>query len=123
MDIEKYVIDAAKFLEEKKAKDIIVLDIRGLTHITDYFIIASGEVQIHLESLTGNIIQHLKKVTFSPRNPRPKAQIGWILLDYGDFVVHLFDEKIREFYNLERIWGKGKIIWQESQSHAAAGSA
>lgn len=111
MDTLHQVLHAAQFLEEKKAEEVVVIDLQGLTPIMDYFLIASSDVQLHLDSLNKNLQEHLRKQGIRPRNSTREAQVGWVLLDYVDFVVHLFLREMREFYDLERIWGEGNIVW------------
>ena len=94
-------------LEEKKANDIKIIDISGVSVLADYFIIASGsnrnQVQAMVDSVQEDLYKEAKQVE--------GYQTGsWILLDYADIIVHVFDEENRLFYNLERIWRDGKDI-------------
>ncbi len=114
MEIKDQVIETAKILEDKKALNIVVIELKGLTSLTDYFIIATGEVDTHLDNLSQVVLRSLKNKHLRPGNPPAKASTGWVLLDYGDFIVHLFNSGLRSYYNLERIWGEGKIVWSSS---------
>lgn len=87
-------------LEEKKATDIVILDVRKLTWITDYLIIASGETKIQTRAIAEAVIEKFEKPPFSIEG----FETSWILLDYGDFVLHIFLPEVREFYNLEKLW-------------------
>lgn len=103
----KMIIDA---LEDKKAKDIKAIDIRELTTIAHYFIIASGTSVTHIKALADNIKDKLAEAEFRPLRTEGYNQARWILLDYGDIVVHIFHEEDREYYGLERLWQDGKPV-------------
>lgn len=102
---------AYKALEDKLAIDIRVLEIRPISVIADYFIIASGSNPNQLKAMADNVEEALYKAGF-PLNHSEGTQFNssWILLDFGDIIVHLFNKEDREFYSLERIWGDAKII-------------
>ncbi len=105
------VLEVASFLDDKKAENVTVIDLRGLTTIADYFIIANAEVQTQIDSLRDNLEAFLRKKGFKKRNSAGEQHTGWVLLDYEDYVVHLFTKDLRGFYNLERIWGEGTLVW------------
>lgn len=90
---------------DKKARDIVTLDMRKLTVATDYFIICSANTTQQVKAIADNIEKELaeKEVFFAHKEGYREA--NWILLDYGDCVVHVFTEEDRHFYNLERLWG------------------
>jgi len=90
---------------EKKAYDLTVLDIRKVSIIADYFLICTGRSLIHVQGIAREIIETIAKETGV--HPRTEGMRGgrWILLDYGDLIVHVFVEEERQFYNLERLWG------------------
>ena len=96
---------------DKKAEDIVLLDLRHLSSVTDYFIIASGLVGKQLDAIGDNIKDVLKR---NNRNLYAKvhgaAETGWVLMDYGDFVIHLFTPSRRAFYDLEGLWSKGPVL-------------
>ncbi|HOL35389.1 MAG TPA: ribosome silencing factor [bacterium] len=87
-------------LEEKKAENIVILDVRKLTWITDYLIIVSGETTIQIRAMAEAVIEQFNSPPFSIEG----FETNWILLDYGDFVLHIFLPEVREFYNLEKLW-------------------
>lgn len=95
-------------LEDKKAIDVTVLDIRGLTTIADYFIIASAKNTNQLKAMADNVEEAMYKAGIAKKNTEGANSKSWILQDFGDIVVHLFDEESREFYDLERIWADAK---------------
>lgn len=115
MDIKQSVIDAAEYLDSKKAENVIVIQVDQLTPLTDYFIIAGGDVQINIQSLSDQLQSYLKDKGLLPVNHSRGEQAGWILLDYRDFVIHLMLNEKREFYNLERMWGDGAIVWKGTE--------
>lgn len=96
---------AAQVADDKRATDVVTLDLRGLTIMTDYFIIASAETDVQVRAIAQGIDQALSEqgVSFIRREGWEDAR--WVLLDYGDAVVHLFRQQEREFYDLERLWG------------------
>jgi len=113
MDIKQNVIETAEFLDMKKAENVIVLDTSKQTPYSDYFIIAEAKVQIAIDSIQKMVMKHLRQKGFKLRNPSAKSGSGWILLDYSDFMIHLFTTETREFYNLESIWGENGVVYPE----------
>ncbi|HOJ31238.1 MAG TPA: ribosome silencing factor [bacterium] len=87
-------------LQEKKAENIVILDVRKLTWITDYLVITSGETTIQIRAMAEAVIEKFNSPPFSIEG----FETNWILLDYGDFVLHIFLPEFREFYNLEKLW-------------------
>ena len=101
---------AVKALEDKKAEDIRVIDIEHVSVIADYFIIASGTNRNQVQALAENVEEQLYKAGFEKKQSEGYTSGNWILLDYGDIVVHIFDRENRLFYDLERIWRDGNQI-------------
>ncbi len=95
-----------EILEEKKAEDIVVLDVRKLTWITDFLVIASGETNIQTTAIAEAIIEEFDRPPFSVEG----FETNWILLDYKDIVVHIFLPAVREFYNLEKLWADAEKV-------------
>ena len=93
-----------KILDNKKAIDIELIETKELTIVSDYFIIASGTSNTHVRSLADEIDEEMKKLGVEPDHVEGRAT-GWILLDFGSVLVHVFDPQSREYYNLERLWG------------------
>lgn len=94
----------AKILDEKKATDIIVIETEELTVMSDYFVIASGTSNTHVRSLAEDVEDGMSKQGVEVDHIEGRAT-GWILLDYGCVLVHVFQSESREYYNLERLWG------------------
>ena len=106
-EMVKLVVTA---LEDKKAVDIRVLDIEKISTIADYFIIASGANRNQVQAMADQVEETLGKVGFEPKSVEGYRNANWILLDYGDVVLHIFDEENRLFYDLERIWRDGTQV-------------
>jgi ribosome-associated protein len=100
-------------LDEKKAEDIKIIEIGEITVIADYFIIANGNNSSHVQALVDNVQQELSKHGHEPKRIEGVRSASWILMDYGDVVVHIFSQEDRLFYDLERIWRDGKIVSKE----------
>ena len=93
-----------KILDNKKAIDIDLIETQELTIVSDYFIIANGTSNTHVRALADEVDEEMAKLGVTPDHIEGRAT-GWILLDYGSVLVHLFDPQSREYYNLERLWG------------------
>ncbi len=100
----------AKVLDEKKAQDIVAIKINNLTIVTDYFLIASGTSTTHVKALADELELKLKEKEISPLRVEGYNSSAWILLDYGEILVHLFISDVRDFYGLERLWVDGTRI-------------
>ncbi len=101
---------AVKALDEKKGKDIQVIDIREVSVIADYFVIASASNVNQVEAMVDSVEESLGKAGFEPRQIEGSRNSSWVLMDYEDVIVHIFDEENRLFYDLERIWRDGKVL-------------
>lgn len=101
---------AVEALKDKKAIDVKVLDITGVTVIADYFIIASGSNTNQVQAMADNVEEALGKAGFEPKQIEGYRVANWILMDYNDIIIHIFSEQDRMFYDLERIWRDGICI-------------
>lgn len=101
---------ACTALEEKKGEDIKVIDISGVSVIADYFIIANGTNVSQVKALVDNVEECLHKSGYELKQREGYGTGNWVLLDFGDIIVHIFDKENRLFYNLERIWRDGTEI-------------
>lgn len=113
MDItrsKKMVKLAVTALEDKKGEDIKVIDITSVTVLADYFIIASGMNRNQVQALVDNVEETLGRAGFELKQVEGYQTANWILMDFGDIIVHVFDSENRLFYDLERIWRDGKVI-------------
>jgi len=114
-DISKIKVDIiTNTLQDKKAKDIKILDIRELSILSDYFIIATGTSTTHVQSLCEHIEENMSKEGYYLHHKEGFRNGRWILMDYYDVVVHIFYEDERKFYNLERLWVDAKTVTMES---------
>ena len=98
---------AYRALEDKKAEDIRIIDIEHVSVIADYFLIASGNNRNQVQALAENVEEQLYKAGYEKKQTEGYTSGNWILLDYGDIVIHIFDKENRLFYDLERIWRDG----------------
>lgn len=104
MDSKELAREIAKVLDEKKAIDIVAIQTEEVTIVSDLFVIASGTSNTHTRSLADDVEYEIKKrCNVEPEHTEGRAT-GWILLDYGTVLVHIFDAESREYYNLERLW-------------------
>ncbi len=101
---------ACSALDDKKAQNISVIDIEEVSVLADYFIIASGTNRNQVQALADNVEEELHKAGYEIRQSEGYGTANWILLDYGDVIIHIFDAENRLFYDLERIWRDGKTI-------------
>jgi ribosome-associated protein len=101
---------AARAALDRKALDLVVLDVQGLSGVTDYFLVCSGRSTTHLKSITDAIREELKEDGVRPLHTEGTTDSGWILLDYGDVLMHVFLEDTRAYYALERLWGDAPSI-------------
>ena len=97
-------------LLDRKAVDPLVLDLRGLSAATDYFVIVSGTSDAHVRGMADHLMTALAPHGIAPHHVEGLAQGRWVLLDYVDFVVHVFHPELREFYQLERLWGDAPVL-------------
>ncbi|MBQ6603896.1 MAG: ribosome silencing factor [Eubacterium sp.] len=109
-DSKKMASIAVNALEEKKANDVKIIDIEKISTLADYFIISSGSNRNQVQAMADAVEEDLGKAGFAPKHIEGYATANWILMDYGDIVIHIFDEENRVFYDLERIWRDGESI-------------
>ena len=101
---------AIRALEDKKGEDVHVLDISEVSVLADYFIIANGKNRNQIQAMKENVEEEMEKAGYAVKNVEGYDAAHWILMDYGDVIIHIFDEENRVFYDLERIWRDGKPI-------------
>ena len=107
LDLVKIIVKA---LDEKKSEDIKTLDISNVSVMADYFIIASGSNVNQVHAMADFVEEKLAKEGIKPSHIEGYRNANWILMDFGDLIVHIFDDESRSFYDLERIWKGGKVI-------------
>ena len=96
--------DAVRAAQDRKAVELGVLNLEGLCAFTDFFVICSGTSSRHVQAICDGIIEELKRAGVSPGHVEGYGKAEWILVDYLDFVVHIFSERARNFYDLSRLW-------------------
>ena len=105
---KKMVKIAYQALDEKKGEDIKIINLEGISVLADYFIIANGTNSSQVQALVDNVEEELHKAGYSLKQREGYSNGNWVLLDFGDIIVHIFDRENRLFYDLERIWRDGK---------------
>lgn len=105
---------AREYLEAKKALEPVILDLRGITPISDYFVICSGSSSTHIKGLADSVTTEFEKKGIRCNRIEGYQNADWVLMDYGDVVVHIFTEELREFYSLERLWGDAPKVLLET---------
>ena len=115
----KWAIAAARLAHERNCEDIVVLDLRGVSPVTDYFVIATGTSDRQLRSVADDLCQEGKAADYRAWHVEG-AEVGdWIVLDFIDVVVHLFDKPSRRHYDLELIWGEApRVTWRRRRAPA-----
>ena len=108
MEILELTQEIGRYLSSKKAEDILLIDVREKTTLCDYFVIASGRNTTQVRALCENLEEHLSKQGLEPRRTEGVREGRWGVLDYGDVVVHIFNDESRLFYHLERFWTEGE---------------
>ena len=103
-------LTAVRAADSRKAQDIKVLDLSGITSFTDFFVICSGSNSRQIQAIADEVSQRLKKRGELPISLEGYEQAEWILMDYADFIVHIFSAKAREYYDLERLWRQAKDV-------------
>ena len=103
-------LEAVRAAEEKQARNIRVLDLREVTSFADYFVIASGANSRQIQAIADEIHIRLKKLGEMPNILEGYDNADWILMDYGDYLIHIFSEKARLYYDLERLWRDAKTV-------------
>ena len=98
-------------IADKKGEDVLLLDIQEVSYVADYFVIGSTTSERQAKAIIGGIKDEVKQ-TFDVRPPHIEGEpsSGWVLMDYGDVIVHLFTEEMRAYYNLEELWKDGRIV-------------
>jgi len=102
--LDERILTALEAAGEKKALEVTVLDLRGIASFTDYFLIASGTNLRQVQAIADEVVDQLKKQGTRAARVEGYRKGEWVLVDYGDFIVHVFEDKARRFYDLERLW-------------------
>jgi ribosome-associated protein len=118
MKAKELAYKIANLALEKKAKQIIVIDLDGVSSVSDFFVLMSGESDTQVKAIADHITRELRSQKISAYHSEGFRSLRWVLLDYVDVVVHIFRPEAREFYGLERLWGDAKIDFIMDDDHA-----
>lgn len=116
MEVLQLAQEIGSYLSQKKAEDILLIDVREKTALCDYFVIASGRNTTQVRTLCENLEEHLSKQGVEPRRTEGVREGRWGVLDYGDVIVHVFEEETRKTYSLEQLWGDGTNVARFEES-------
>lgn len=115
LEPEQFAAEAARIAEAKLAEDIVVMDLRGLSSITDFFVICTGTSDRQMRTVADRIAEYGRRVARRPFHVEGYEIAQWILMDYVDAVIHIFDRQRREYYDLELLWGDApRLDWAMS---------
>jgi len=103
-------LEAVKAADAKQAKEVRVLDLREITAFADYFVICSGSNSRQIQAIADEIQMRLKKLGEHAHSIEGYQNAEWVLMDYGDYLIHVFSEKARAYYDLERLWRDAKVV-------------
>ena len=115
-DLPPAVLTAIEACQERNARDGVILDLRGLSDAADFFLIAEGDSDVHVKAITEHVLEELGEDGLRPSGIEGQATGRWVLIDYFDLVVHIFHPVLREFYQLERLWGDAPRLALEEVS-------
>ncbi|MDQ1559574.1 MAG: ribosome-associated protein [Pyrinomonadaceae bacterium] len=121
--LDPRIESALRAASDKKAHDLVVLDLRPIATFTDYFMIASGTNARQVQAIADEITERLKREGTRAERIEGHKTAEWVLVDYGDFIVHIFEDKARRFYDLERLWREGRRVPLPADLQADAGAA
>lgn len=110
MNSKEFAEKVCKILSDHKAEDIVTIDVKDKSSVCDYYIVASGRSMTHTRSLAEDVDMELDKEGIAPIRHEGEREGRWIVLDYGDVLVHVFNDETRLFYHLEQLWDNGKNI-------------
>lgn len=108
MDSLKFTQAICKILKDSKAEDVAYICVKGKTDVADYYVISSGRSKTHTRSLIDKVEEETDKLGFSPIRTEGVREGRWAVMDYGDVIVHIFNDETRVLYHLEELWGDGK---------------
>jgi ribosome-associated protein len=114
IDLPPTLERATELAADRKASDMLVMDLRGISNATDFFVLMSGTSDMHVRSIAEHVIEELKKEGVRPSHVEGLRTGRWVLIDYIDFVIHVFHPAARDFYQLERLWGDAPMLALEA---------
>lgn len=105
MDAKEFVQEVVKSIDKHKGEDIVSIDVRGKTEVADYYVVAGGRSMTHTRALIEHLEEDMDKLGIAPIRREGVREGRWAVLDYGDVIVHIFNDESRLFYHLEKLWG------------------
>lgn len=115
-DLPAPVVRASQLCLDRNAREGVVLDLRGLSNATDYFLIASGDSDTHVKAISEHVLEEMTRAGIRAAGVEGLRAGRWVLIDYIDFVVHIFHPVLREFYQLEQLWGDAPMMAMEESA-------
>ena len=109
MELSKTVTQIIDLIKDKKGIDITVIDIRGLSSLTDYFVLCTSDSDPKTRAISNHLKKELSKEKVKPIHIEGLNHLDWVLMDYSDIVVHIFKNEVRDFYKIEKLWADAKI--------------
>ena len=113
-ELNRQAIGIGTFLKERKARDVVVLDLEGLTSITDYFIICTVTSSIQAKAIIRDLEMFMSQYDLRPLSRDAALDSPWVLVDYNYFIIHIFQKDGREYYRLEKLWSDAKILYSDT---------
>ncbi|MBQ8427163.1 MAG: ribosome silencing factor [Clostridia bacterium] len=110
MNSQEFSKKICKVLSDRKAQDILTIDVRGKTEVADYYVIAGGRSMTQTRALIDHVEEEMDKLGVAPIRKEGVREGRWAVLDYGDVIVHIFNDETRLFYHLESVWDDGKNV-------------
>lgn len=107
---EKMLQEVCQKIFDKKGFNILTIDVRGVSNITDYFIIAEGRIERHVQALANVVVDAFSEHKIKPIHIEGKQEGDWVAIDYGDIIVHILVPELRERYAIEQVWKDGKVV-------------
>ena len=114
-ELKQMLLDA---LDDLKAEDITVLDVRGKTTVTDWIIVATGSSSRHVKSIANSVISAAKQANRAPLGSEGEDEGEWVLVDLGDVIVHVMQRQVREYYDLESLWSVDAVAQRREQDNS-----
>jgi len=108
-EIKKMLDLVVSLMKDKKAKDIVILDVKKLTSLTDCFVLCTSESTPQTKAITSHIYKNMRENGWRPNNLEDTASLEWVAMDYFNIVIHIFNQETRDYYQFERLWGDAKI--------------
>lgn len=115
LDAREKALMALEAAVGKKGKEGVILELRGLTDFTDYFVIVTGETDVHIRAIADAVVEALEAVGERPHHVEGYEDARWVLIDCDDVIVHIFSPEFREFYNLEGLWGDAPVVARQEE--------